>query len=61
MVIETALDEEMSEYLGYDKHDPAGRGSGNSRNGMRSKTVITDNAGPVSIDVPRDRDGSFEP
>ena len=61
MVIETALDEEMSEHLGYDKHDPAGRGSGNSRNGMRSKTVITDNAGPVSIDVPRDRDGSFEP
>ena len=61
MVIETALDEEMSEHLGYDKHDPAGRGSGNSRNGMRSKTVMTDNVGPVSIDVPRDRDGSFEP
>lgn len=61
MVIETALDEEMSEHLGYDKHDPAGRGSGNSRNGVRSKTVITDNAGPVRIEVPRDRDGSFEP
>ena len=61
MVIETALDEEMSEHLGYDKHDPAGRGSGNSRNGMRSKTVMTDNVGPVSIDVPRDRNGSFEP
>ncbi|AKT52125.1 transposase [Arsenicicoccus sp. oral taxon 190] len=61
MVVETALDEEMSEHLGYDKHDPAGRGSGNSRNGMRSKTVITDNAGPVEIEVPRDRNGSFEP
>jgi len=61
VVIETALDEEMSEHLGYDKHDPAGRGSGNSRNGMRSKTVVTDNAGPVDIDVPRDRNGSFEP
>jgi putative transposase len=60
-VIETALDEEMVEHLGYDKHDPAGRGSGNSRNGTRSKTVLTDNVGPVQIEVPRDRDGSFDP
>ncbi len=60
-VIETALDEEMTEHLGYDRHDPTGRGSGNSRNGTRSKTVLTDNVGPVSIEVPRDRDGSFDP
>ena len=39
-VLETALDAEMSEHLGYDKHDPAGRGSGNSRNGTRAKTVL---------------------
>ena len=39
-VLETALDAEMTEHLGYDKHDPAGRGSGNSRNGTRAKTVL---------------------
>lgn len=60
-VIETALDEEMPEHLGYDKHDPAGRGSGNSRNGARSKTVLTDNVGALTIDVPRDRDATFDP
>jgi transposase-like protein len=60
-VIETALDEEMVDHLGYDKHDPAGRGSGNSRNGVRTKTVLTDNCGPVEIEVPRDRNGSFDP
>ena len=46
-VLETALDEEMTDHLGYDKHDPGGRGSGNSRNGTRSKTVLTDNVGPM--------------
>lgn len=61
MVVESALDEEMSEHLGYDKGDTAGRNRGNSRNGKRSKTVITDNAGPVTIEVPRDRDGTFDP
>jgi len=60
-VIETALDEEMTDHLGYDKHDPTGRGSGNSRNGTRPKTVLTDNVGPVEVQVPRDRDGSFDP
>ncbi|SDS76938.1 IS256 family transposase [Microlunatus soli] len=60
-VIETALDEEINDHLGYDKHAPEGRNRGNSRNGKRSKTVLTDNAGEVRIDVPRDRDGSFEP
>ena len=59
-VLETALEAEMSEHLGYDKHDPAGRDGGNSRNGTRAKTVLTE-IGPVEIEVPRDRDGSFEP
>ncbi|MHA6793781.1 IS256 family transposase (plasmid) [Pseudonocardia bannensis] len=59
-VLETALQAELTEHLGYDKHDPAGRDRGNSRNGTRSKTVLTE-VGPVEIDVPRDRDGSFEP
>jgi transposase-like protein len=60
-VIETALDEEMSEHLGYDKNAPEGRNRANSRNGKRPKTVLTDAAGEVGVDVPRDRDGTFEP
>jgi len=60
-VIETALGEEMTEHLGYEKHDPAGIGADNIRNGTRSKTVLTDTTGPVAIDVPRDRAGTFEP
>src|SRR5918912_3319664 len=60
-VLETALEEEMTEHLGYDKHDPAGRDGGNSRNGTRAKTVISEAAGEVNIDVPRDRDSSFTP
>jgi transposase-like protein len=60
-VIEAALDEEMAEHLGYDKHDPMGRNRGNSRNGTRAKTVLTEAAGQVEIEVPRDRDATFEP
>lgn len=60
-VIESALDEEMSEHLGYDKHDPSGRNLANSRNGKRSKTVLTGTVGEVDLEVPRDRDGTFEP
>jgi transposase-like protein len=60
-VLETALNEELTEHLGYDKHDPSGQGSGNIRNGTRPKTVLTDTHGPVEIDVPRDRAGTFEP
>jgi putative transposase len=59
-VLETALEAEISEHLGYDRHDPAGRNGENSRNGHRSKTVLTE-LGPVEIEVPRDRDGRFEP
>jgi putative transposase len=60
IVLESALDGEITDHLGYDKHDPAGANSGNSRNGARAKTVLTD-VGPVEIGVPRDRQGSFEP
>jgi putative transposase len=60
-VLETALNEEMTEHLGYEKHDPPEAGSGNVRNGTRSKTVLTDTTGPVELDVPRDRASTFEP
>src|SRR3984893_16965257 len=58
-VLETALNEEMTEHLGYEKHDPPG--AGNIRNGTRAKTVLTDTTGPVELDVPRDRAATFEP
>jgi transposase-like protein len=60
-VLETALNEEMTEHLGYEKHDPPEAGTGNIRNGTRSKAVLTDTTGPVEIDVPRDRAATFEP
>jgi putative transposase len=59
-VLETALEVEMDDHLGYAKHAPEGRDKGNSRNGIRSKTVLTE-VGEVEIEVPRDRDGSCEP
>jgi putative transposase len=59
-VLEAALEGEMDAHLGYARHDPAGRNGGNSRNGRRAKTVLTD-VGEVEIEVPRDRGGSFEP
>jgi transposase-like protein len=59
-VLEAGLEAEMSEHLGYERHELAGKNTGNSRNNTRSKRVLTD-VGPVEIEVPRDRDGSFEP
>jgi putative transposase len=59
-VLERALDAELSDHLGYERGDPAGRGSGNSRNGRSGKRVHTD-VGTVHIDVPRDRNGTFQP
>ena len=61
-VLETALNEEITEHLGYEKNraEPD-RQPANVRNGTRTKTVISDAAGEVRIDVPRDRDGTFEP
>jgi len=59
-VLERALDVEIADHLGYEHGDPAGHGSGNSRNGHGRKTVLT-TAGPVELEVPRDRDGTFTP
>jgi putative transposase len=59
-VLERGLQAELGEHLGYGKHDPAGRGSGNSRNGTTVKTVQTE-IGPIPLDVPRDRAGTFTP
>jgi transposase-like protein len=59
-IMERALDVERTEHLGYERGDPAGRGSGNSRNGTSPKTVLTD-AGAVPLEIPRDRNGTFEP
>jgi putative transposase len=59
-VLERALGAELTEHLGYEKHDPAGYGSGNARNGTTEKTLKGKN-GEVTIEVPRDRNGSFEP
>ncbi|MDX6346435.1 MAG: putative transposase [Streptomyces sp.] len=59
-MLESALEGEITDHLGYDKHDPAGKNSGNSRNGTRAKTVLTD-VGPIEVKVPRDVEGSFEP
>src|SRR3954453_20112665 len=59
-VLEAMLEGELTDHVGYTPCDRAGHGSGNSRNGTRSKTVLTE-IGPVDIDVPRDRAGTFEP
>jgi transposase-like protein len=59
-VLESALEGEITDHVGYEKHDPAGKNNGNSRNGTRAKTVLTD-VGPVEVRVPRDTAGSFEP
>jgi putative transposase len=59
-VIESALEGELDDHLGYAKHDLVGRNGENSRNGRRGKTVLTE-VGPVEITVPRDRDGTFDP
>ena len=59
-VVERALAAEITHDLGYERDDPAGVGTGNSRNGFATKTISTTN-GPITIDVPRDRNGTFEP
>lgn len=58
--MERMLQEELAEHLGYEKHAPEGYDGGNSRNGTSPKTVLTD-TGAVQLDIPRDRDGTFEP
>ena len=59
-VLERGLQTELTGHLGYAKHDPAGNGSGNSRNGSTSKTLQTE-VGPIELDTPRDRAGTFTP
>ncbi len=59
-VLERALNAELSDHLGYEKHDPAGHKSGNSRNGKSSKKLKGD-FGEIGLETPRDRNGSFEP
>jgi putative transposase len=59
-VLESALEGEITDHVGYDKHDSVGKGSGNSRNGTRAKAVLTD-VGPVEVRVPRDVAGTCEP
>src|SRR6266545_3133565 len=60
LVVEGALEGELTDHLGYQHGDPVGRNGGNSRNGTRAKTVLTE-VGPVELEVPRDRDASFQP
>jgi putative transposase len=59
-LVESALGSELTDHLGYEKHDPGEKPKSNRRNGSSSKTIRTDQ-GPIGIDVPRDRDGEFEP
>lgn len=59
-LLERALEGELTEHLGYEKHSAEGRNGGNSRNGRNRKRLKTD-AGEVEIEVPRDREGTFEP
>jgi len=59
-LLKRALGAELSEHLGYDKGDPAGRGTGNSRNGYSAKSVLTED-GEIDLAVPCDRNGAFEP
>ena len=60
LVLEGALEGELTGHLGYQHGDPAGRNGANSRNGTRARTVLTE-VGPVELEVPRDRDSSFQP
>lgn len=59
-LIERALEAEMTDHLGYEKHSPDGEGTGNSRNGKSSKRILGED-GELEIEVPRDRNGDFEP
>ena len=59
-VLERGLAAELTDHPGYEKGDPAGRGSSNSRNGSTPKTLSTE-VGDIALSTPRDRQGSFEP
>lgn len=59
-VVERAMNAELTHHLGYEKHDPAGSNSGNSRNGFTPKTIKGE-FGEMAVETPRDRNGTFEP
>ena len=59
-ILERALKGELTTHLGYEKHDPSGYNSGNSRNG-KSRKKLKGNFGEIDLEVPRDREGTFEP
>ena len=59
-LLERAMNAELTEHLGYDKHDPVGNNSGNSRNGVTTKTLKGE-FGEMALETPRDRQGTFEP
>ena len=60
LLVEKALDAEMTEHLGHEKHEPVANGAGNTRNG-RSRKTLKGEFGELPIEVPRDRQGTFEP
>ena len=59
-VLQNGMEVELAEHLGYERNDPSGRGSGNSRNGYSAKTVATE-IGDIEQKIPRDRNATFEP
>src|SRR5947208_10136382 len=59
-LLERAMDAELTDHLGYDKHDPAGYNTGNSRNG-KSRKKLKGDFGEMEVETPRDRNGTFEP
>lgn len=59
--LQTMLEAELEQHLGYPRYHSAGRGSGNSRNGYSAKKVKSANAGTLALNVPRDRNSTFEP
>lgn len=59
-LLERAMSAELTEHVGYEKHDPAGKNSGNSRNGSSAKTM-KGSFGRLPLEIPRDRNGTFEP
>ena len=60
LMVEKALDAEMTEHLGHERHEPVANAAGNTRNG-RSRKILKGEFGELPIEIPRDRDGTFEP
>ncbi|WP_179852199.1 transposase, partial [Rickettsia sp. wq] len=60
-LVERILEDELSHELGYSRHSKASKQDSNRRNGTSEKTVIDDSGQKIVLDIPRDRDNSFEP